>query len=88
MVKVLTFKIIDDKPRTKLHVSFLWEWRNEAQRRREDLDTGLTEEPYVFRRVNKHKTCGPDGISNWLLKEYAEILAEPVTHILNASFKE
>ena len=39
-------------------------------------------------RLNKHKTCGPDGISNWLLKKYAEILAEPATHILNASFKE
>ena len=39
-------------------------------------------------RLNKHKSCEPDGISNWLVKEYAEILAEPVTHILNASFKE
>ena len=34
-------------------------------------------------RLNKHKSFGPDGISNWLLKEYAEILAEPVTQILN-----
>jgi hypothetical protein len=39
-------------------------------------------------RLNKHKTCGQDGISNWLLKEYAENLAEPVDHILNASFKK
>ena len=39
-------------------------------------------------RLNKHKSCGPDGISNWLLKEYAENLAEPITHIMNASFKE
>ena len=39
-------------------------------------------------RLNKHKSCEPDGISNWLVKEYAEILAEPVTHILNASFNK
>ena len=34
------------------------------------------------------KASGPDGIPNWLLKEYSEFLANPVTTILNASFKE
>ena len=39
-------------------------------------------------RLNKYKAPGPDGLSNWLFKEYAEILAEPVANILNSSFKD
>ena len=30
----------------------------------------------------------PDGIPNWILKDYAELLAFPITKIINASFKE
>ena len=39
-------------------------------------------------RLNKYKASGPDEVPNWLLKEYAEILAEPVADILNSSYKE
>lgn len=38
--------------------------------------------------LNKHKALGPDGTLNWLLKEYAELLAQPVGVILNSSFME
>lgn len=38
--------------------------------------------------LNPRKASGPDGIGNWLIKEYADILAEPVTNILNCSFAE
>ena len=38
--------------------------------------------------LNPSKVCGPDDIPNWLLKEYAELLAFPVSKIINASFKE
>ena len=38
--------------------------------------------------LNKHKAPGPDGLSNWVLKEYAEILVTPVQNILNASYSE
>ena len=41
-----------------------------------------------LKRLNKHKAPGPDGIPNWVLKEYAEILAQPITDILNTSYKE
>ena len=34
------------------------------------------------------KSCGPDRIPNWLLREYADLIAFPVCRILNASFKE
>ena len=39
-----------------------------------------------------HDRCvqgaGPDWVPNWLLREYAEVLVEPVTAILNSSYKE
>ena len=31
---------------------------------------------------------GPDDLPNWLLKEYADILAAPIAEILNTSFSE
>ena len=34
------------------------------------------------------KAQGPDGIPNWILKDFAELLAYPVSAILNASFNE
>ena len=39
-------------------------------------------------RLNSSKAGGPDGIPNWILKDYAELLAFPITKIINASFKE
>ena len=30
----------------------------------------------------------PDGLSNWCLKEYAELLCQPIANILNSSYKE
>ncbi|PFX21555.1 hypothetical protein AWC38_SpisGene13950 [Stylophora pistillata] len=44
----------------------------------------------VFRcllNLNAVKAGGPDGIPSWVIKEYAESLAYPVSTILNASFK-
>ncbi|XP_067042243.1 golgin subfamily A member 6-like protein 6 isoform X1 [Acropora muricata] len=38
--------------------------------------------------LNKHKAPGPDGLSNWCLKEYAELLYQPIADILNSSYKE
>ena len=38
--------------------------------------------------LNPAKASGPDGITNWLLKEYAESLAFPVKTIINAPFKQ
>ena len=38
--------------------------------------------------LNPAKAAGPDGINNWLLKEYAECLAFPVKTIINTSFKQ
>jgi len=38
--------------------------------------------------LNKHKAPGPDGQSSWCLKEYAELLYQPIADILNSSYKE
>ena len=39
-------------------------------------------------KLNLREAAGPDGIGNWLLRKYAEILVQPITSILNASFRE
>ena len=36
--------------------------------------------------LNPQKAAGPDGVPSWLLKEYADILAHPVTAVINCSF--
>ena len=57
------------------------------------------DDPYVFtlsepavlaalKQLNPSNEAGPDCVPNWLLREYAEVLAEPVTAILNSSYKE
>ena len=39
-------------------------------------------------KVNPTKAAGLDMIPNWLLKEHADILAFPITEILNASYRK
>ena len=41
-----------------------------------------------LREVSTSRASGPDDIPNWVLKEYADILAVPIADILNASFSE
>ena len=45
----------------------------------------------IFRKlcsINPVKAQGPDGIPGWLLKENADLLAPPITDIINTSFRE
>ena len=39
-------------------------------------------------KVNPSKSSGPDEVPNWMLKDYAEIVAMPVRIILNSSYLE
>ena len=51
----------------------------------------LTSQVTVYnklKRLNPSKAPGPDCIPNWILKEYAELLASPISNMLNASFDE
>lgn len=59
----------------------------------------VEDEPYVFtlsepvvlaalRQLNPRKAAGPDCIPNWLLRESAEVLVEPVTVIVNSSYRK
>ena len=42
----------------------------------------------VLSKLNPSKSCGPDSIPNWFLRECADLIAFPVCRILNAWFKE
>ena len=55
-----------------------------------DVPIVVTEQsvPRKLREVSTFRACGPDDIPNWVLKEYADILAAPIADILNASFSE
>lgn len=38
--------------------------------------------------LNSSKAMGPDRVPGWLLKENADLFAQPVADILNCSFQE
>ena len=42
----------------------------------------------ALEKLNPRKAAGPDEIPNWLLKEYPDIIAYPVSTINNCSFAE
>jgi hypothetical protein len=46
------------------------------------------EVPMKLSKVNPAKANGPDGIPSWVLKENADLLADPVKEILNLSYRE
>ena len=39
-------------------------------------------------RINVHKAPGPDGIPNWVLRDFAPLLYEPLCAVFNASVRE
>ncbi|XP_032219552.1 uncharacterized protein LOC116602297 [Nematostella vectensis] len=39
-------------------------------------------------KLNPRKAASPDSIPNWILRDYAEILVQPITAILNCSFRD
>ena len=41
-----------------------------------------------LKSLNVSKSPGPDGLQPWLLKEFAEILADPICQIINNSFQQ
>ena len=41
-----------------------------------------------LRAVSTFRAGGPDDLPNWVLREYADILASPIADILNTSFRE
>ena len=43
---------------------------------------------HKHKALNPSKACGPNCIPTWVLKEYAEILASPISYVLNTSYRE
>jgi len=39
-------------------------------------------------RIKVHKAHGPDGIPNWLLRDFSSLLCQPLAAIFNASIRE
>jgi len=50
------------------------------------LTVSPSEVCYSLLELNPRKAGEPDGINNWLLRDYADFLTSPVCYILNASF--
>ena len=38
--------------------------------------------------LNTHKSIGPDGIPNWILRDFCSTLAPPITAIANSSLRQ
>ena len=56
-----------------------------------DINMNLTNTASVLKKLkslNPHKAPGPDDIPNWILRDYAEILAPSVSDLLNSSYKQ
>ena len=54
-----------------------------------DADTINVDEVAIsLSRIKTHKATGPDEIPNWILHDYAAILAPPVCAIFNSSLRE
>ena len=41
-----------------------------------------------LRSISSHKAAGPDNIPSWILKVFADILALPVSMLINEFFKK
>lgn len=41
-----------------------------------------------LRATSTSCASGPDDLLNWVLKEYSDILAAPITDVVNTSFAE
>jgi len=42
----------------------------------------------LLKAINPKKSCGPDNLPNWILKEFADDLSPVTTHLFNASYHE
>ena len=56
-----------------------------------DVNVNFTNTASVLKKLkslNPNKAPGPDDIPNWILRDYAEILAPSVSDLLNSSYKQ
>ena len=54
----------------------------------EPIEVTVTAVTQKLRQISITRASGPDNLPNWVLKEYAEILAPAITDILNHSFRD
>ena len=56
-----------------------------TETRLDSVTTNETEVESLLRRVNTHKSSGPDGVGNWVLKHCAKPLSVPYSKLFNKS---
>lgn len=84
----------DDKVADALNSFFAEAWINSTplnifplpQPTGEEVLCNIGQMKQALTRLCPRKSCGPDGIPAWLLKEHAEDLAPILTHIVNYSY--
>ena len=62
-------------------------FNNLTETRLDSVATNETEVESVLRRVNTHKSSGPDGVGNWVLKHCAKPLSRPHSKLFNKSLQ-
>ena len=58
-----------------------------TETRLDSVTTNETEVESLLRRVNTHKSSGPDGVGNWVLKHCAKPLSVPYSKLFNKSLQ-
>ena len=58
-----------------------------TETRLDSVTTNETEVESLLRRVNAHKSSGPDGVGNWVLKHCAKPLSVPYSKLFNKSLQ-
>lgn len=53
-----------------------------------EIQVDISETKKIMKDLDVSKAQGPDGVSNWILKECCEQLAEGIHNIVVCSFKE
>ena len=53
-----------------------------------DFIVDPAEVEFRLARIKTHKAAGPDGIPNWLLRDFSSLLCQPLAAVFNASIRE
>ena len=58
-----------------------------TETRLDRITTNENEVKSLLRRINTHKSSGPYGIGNWVLKQCAKPISLPYSKLFNTSFE-
>jgi hypothetical protein len=76
----------DLKPLSQVPIEH-WVKKNESATNSIDYSITALEVFNSLSRIDVHKSPGPDNLPNWVLREYAFAISEPICHIFNYSLQ-